>query len=75
MCCQNAIFLSATPRWGRPQGFTFNVADLNVRAGARFIVAVCGKILLMPGSERPAANSMTIDDNKILMDYSDKRAP
>ncbi|MGI6213379.1 MAG: formate--tetrahydrofolate ligase [Christensenellales bacterium] len=50
---------------GRPQGFTFNVKDLNVRAGARFIVAVCGKILLMPGlSERPAANSMTIDDNK-----------
>lgn len=53
---------------GRPQGFTLQVSDLQVRGGAEFIVAVCGNMMLMPGlSKRPSAMGMTIDShtNKI----------
>ena len=52
---------------GRPTGYTFTVRDINISAGARFIVAVCGKMLLMPGlSAHPAAISMSIDSNKVI---------
>jgi formate--tetrahydrofolate ligase len=41
---------------GRPQGFDIDVDKLTVSAGAGFVVAVCGEILLMPGLPRvPAA--------------------
>ena len=47
---------------GRPENFDITVRELRYRAGAEFIVAVTGKILLMPGlSKSPAAVSMTID--------------
>jgi len=52
---------------GRAKGFTFSVKDLDIRTGAGFIVAVCGKIMLMPGLPKvPAAVNMRIDaDGKI----------
>lgn len=52
---------------GRAKGFTFSVKDLDIRTGAGFIVAVCGKIMLMPGLPKvPAAVNMKIDaDGKI----------
>ncbi|WP_298961829.1 formate--tetrahydrofolate ligase, partial [uncultured Campylobacter sp.] len=34
---------------GRARGFKLSVKDLQIRTGAGFIVAVCGKIMLMPG--------------------------
>lgn len=47
---------------GRAKGFTFSVKDLDIRTGAGFIVAVCGKIMLMPGLPKaPAAVNMKID--------------
>ncbi len=47
---------------GRPSGFRITVRELYYRAGAGFIVAVTGKILLMPGlGKAPAAEGMTID--------------
>ena len=47
---------------GRPEGFRITVREAYLRAGAGFIVALTGKILLMPGlSKTPAANGMTID--------------
>ncbi|OPA71587.1 formate--tetrahydrofolate ligase [Campylobacter pinnipediorum subsp. caledonicus] len=47
---------------GRPTGFEFRVKDLQIRSGAGFIVAVCGKIMLMPGlSAHPNALNMKID--------------
>lgn len=50
---------------GAPKGFVVNVQDIQIRAGAGFIVAVCGKMLLMPAlSARPAALGMTIDENE-----------
>ncbi|CAD7286391.1 formate--tetrahydrofolate ligase [Campylobacter suis] len=47
---------------GRAKDFKFSVKDLEIRTGAGFIVAVCGKIMLMPGLAKvPAACGMKID--------------
>lgn len=52
----NANLLSA------PKGFRITVRDLQLRAGAGFIVAVAGDIMLMPGLPKvPNATKMTID--------------
>ncbi len=41
---------------GRPEGFTLNVRDMYVSAGAGFIVALTGNIMTMPGlPKKPAA--------------------
>ena len=52
---------------GAPKGFTITIRDLEIRNGAKFIVALAGKMLLMPGLSRvPNAVNMTIDnDGKI----------
>ncbi len=51
---------------GRPSGFKIRIRDLTVRAGAEFIVALAGNILLMPGlSKFPNAEKMKIDGDKI----------
>ena len=47
---------------GAPTGFRITVRDLQLRAGAGFIVAVAGDIMLMPGLPKvPNATKMTID--------------
>ena len=47
---------------GAPEDFVFTVRDVVVRAGAGFIVAVSGSIMLMPGLGRiPNAERMTVD--------------
>ena len=49
---------------GRPSGFTIHVRDLNISAGAGFIVAYTGNIMTMPGLPKvPAAVKMGIDEN------------
>ena len=52
---------------GRPRGFTMNVRDAYVSAGAGFVVAISGNIMQMPGlGKTPAAAGMDIDsDGKI----------
>ena len=48
---------------GRPTGFTIHVRDLNVSAGAGFVVAYTGNIMTMPGLHKvPAAVNMGIDE-------------
>ena len=48
---------------GRPSGFTIHVRDLNVSAGAGFVVAYTGNIMTMPGLPKvPAAVNMGIDE-------------
>ncbi|MBR8461912.1 formate--tetrahydrofolate ligase [Campylobacter sp. faydin G-105] len=48
---------------GRAKGFKFSVKDLEIRTGAGFIVAVCGKIMLMPGlPKHPGALDMSINE-------------
>jgi len=49
---------------GRPEGFTLTVRELQLRAGAGFIVAVSGDIMLMPGLPRvPNAVGMKITND------------
>ena len=46
----------------RPTGFKVMVRDIEIRSGAGFIVAVSGKIMLMPGlPKRPAAENIDVD--------------
>lgn len=49
---------------GRPKGFTINVREVRVAAGAGFLVAITGAIMTMPGlPKHPAAERMDIDNN------------
>lgn len=49
---------------GRPSGFTINVRDSYVSAGAGFVVALTGSIMTMPGlPKKPAADSIDVDGN------------
>ena len=47
-----------------PSGFTMNVRELRLSAGAGFVVAVMGEIMTMPGlSKSPAALNIDIDED------------
>jgi formate--tetrahydrofolate ligase len=48
----------------RPTGFKITVRDVILKGGAGFIVAVAGKIMLMPGlSKHPSAEKIDLDEN------------
>jgi formate--tetrahydrofolate ligase len=50
-------------RKNAPEGFKVTVRELRLSAGAGFIVAVCGDIMLMPGlGKTPAALDIDIDE-------------
>jgi len=55
--------LSDNPKLrGRPRGFTLTVRDIEIAAGAGFLVALTGDIVRMPGlPERPAAERIGVD--------------
>lgn len=47
-----------------PSDFDITITDFKIRAGAEFIVAIAGKMLLMPGlAKHSAYENMTIDEN------------
>lgn len=47
---------------GRPQGFTVNVREVYVSAGAEFVVAINGAIMTMPGlPKQPAAFGIDVE--------------
>ncbi len=49
---------------GRPEGFTLTVREIRLSAGAGFIVAITGNIMVMPGLPKvPAAENIDVDDN------------
>lgn len=49
---------------GRPTGFTVNVRDVYVSAGAGFVVVLTGAIMTMPGlSKTPAAYGIDVDEH------------
>lgn len=51
---------------GRPEGFTVNVREVYVSAGAGFVVAINGSIMTMPGlPKRPAAEGIDVVDGNI----------
>lgn len=52
---------------GRPSGFTVNVREVYVSAGAGFVVAVTGAIMTMPGlSKNPAAYGIDVNDDGVI---------
>jgi formate--tetrahydrofolate ligase len=51
-------------RRGRPTGFTISVRDVEIAAGAGFLVALTGEIVRMPGlPHRPAAERIDVDES------------
>ena len=64
---QNSISDKAELK-GRPTGFTVEISELRLSAGAGFIVVLTGSIMTMPGLPRiPAAESIDIDaDGNII---------
>ena len=49
---------------GRPEGFTLNVKEIRLSAGAGFIVALTGNVMVMPGLPKvPAAENIDVDEN------------
>lgn len=51
---------------GRPENFDITVRDVQYRAGAGFVVAIAGDMLLMPGLPKvPNAVGMKIENGKI----------
>ena len=54
-----------------PTGFRIAVRDIEISAGAGFVVPICGEIMRMPGlPEVPAAEGMDIDSNGVISGLS-----
>ena len=52
---------------GRPTGFTINVREVYVSAGAGFVVAVTASIMTMPGlPKNPAAYGTDVNDDGVI---------
>ena len=52
---------------GRPTGFTVNVREVYVSAGAGFVVAITGSIVTMPGLPKvPAANNIDVTNDGVI---------
>ena len=52
---------------GRPTGFTITIREIEIAAGAEFLVPITGSIMRMPGLPSvPAANGMSIDDDGLI---------
>jgi formate--tetrahydrofolate ligase len=49
---------------GRPEGFVFTVREIEIAAGAGFLIPICGDIMRMPGlPDTPAAEHIDLDGN------------
>ena len=52
---------------GRPTGFTVNIREVYVSAGAGFVVAITGSIMTMPGLPKvPAANNIDVTNDGVI---------
>ncbi len=60
---KNQYSLSDDPtKLGRPSGFSVNIREVYVSAGAGFVVAITGTIMTMPGLPKvPAAENIDVD--------------
>lgn len=65
---KNQYSLSDDPALlGRPEGFTMNIREVYVSAGAGFIVALTGAIMTMPGlPKNPAAYHIDVTDSGVI---------
>jgi formate--tetrahydrofolate ligase len=56
---------------GRPTGFTITVREIEIAAGAEFVIPILGKMMRMPGlPSMPASENMTIDNNGVISGLS-----
>lgn len=64
---KNQYSLSDDPkRLGRPEGFTINIREAYINAGAGFLVAITGTIIQMPGLPKvPAAEAVDVVNGNI----------
>jgi formate--tetrahydrofolate ligase len=64
---KNQYSLSDDPKkLGRPEGFTVNIREAYISAGAGFLVAITGTMMTMPGLPKvPAAEGIDVVDGSI----------
>ncbi len=57
--------LSDNPKLlGRPKDFIVTVRQIEIAAGAGFVIPITGEIMRMPGlPDKPAAENIDIDEN------------
>ena len=56
---------------GRPENFTVTVREIEIAAGARFIIPILGAMMRMPGLPgTPASENMTIDNEGVISGLS-----
>ena len=56
---------------GRPTGFKVTVREIEIAAGARFVIPILGKMMRMPGlPAKPASEGMSIDNNGVISGLS-----
>ena len=56
---------------GRPEGFTVTVREIEIVAGAQFIIPILGKMMRMPGLPSvPASEGMTINSKGVISGLS-----
>ena len=65
---KNQYSLSDDPKkLGRPTGFTVNIREVYVSAGAGFVVAITGTVMTMPGlPKKPAAERIYVNDDGVI---------
>ena len=65
-------FTDDTKQVGAPSGWTLTVSDVSLSAGAGFVVAIAGTMMLMPGlGKKPQAHGLDVDsEGRVVgMDY------
>ncbi len=56
---------------GRPENFTVNIREIEIAAGAKFIIPILGNMMRMPGlPSKPASEEMYIDNNGVISGLS-----
>ena len=56
---------------GRPENFVVTVREIEIAAGAGFIIPILGKMMRMPGlPAHPASENMSIDENGVISGLS-----
>ena len=56
---------------GRPTGFKVTVREIEIAAGAQFLIPILGKMMRMPGLPSvPASENMKIDDQGVISGLS-----
>lgn len=56
---------------GRPKNFRITVREIEIAAGAQFIIPILGKMMRMPGlPSKPASENMLIDSNGVISGLS-----